>query len=411
MCFFFLIIQNPIWAQDSITIQDLEKFSYSFNIVDGKFQGEGAQILTKAIAETHITMLAENVGSKLEHHFTNALINELDRNNYKKMVLESGGGSSQLINKMAKNGTLTIPHIKAFNQKYLLDKKGRIFPPIPELKTVEALQFLQNANNRGWHFLSVGIESWTSYNMFADELFANLLPKNQQAHRQLFEEVKTFLDQQYKIVNAHNSEEVYNFISQIKSSKSFNKFLEKMTVCEGNKETIKAIQKSIEYYWMYGNKQFYEKNMWSAKQDKIKLAGDLKKENFDFSKDKLFVKMWWNHLSKGHANFGAYGIGNMLQELIEYHGNQSLVIGVFRRYHKEGDEVKDMLESSDRFTKSNYEMVQLGKEKEWILIDLRPFNKEFYYGAYFLSESLYKMMVRYDILIIPKTDEPATLNY
>ena len=120
---FFFNFQSNAFGQDSITLQDLKQFSYTFSIEADGFHGEGGKILSKAIADAHITMLGEDVGSKLEHHFANALINELDQNNYKKMVLETGGGGGQLINKMARNSELISQKIKALNQKYLLEKK------------------------------------------------------------------------------------------------------------------------------------------------------------------------------------------------------------------------------------------------------------------------------------------------
>ena len=196
------------------------------------------------------------------------------------MVLETGGGAGQLINKMARNSELNSQKIKALNQKYLLEKKGRTFVPILELRNLEAIQSIENANNRGWSFLSVGIEPWTSYKMLAGNLYDNLLPNNKQTYQNLYEETIAFLDQQYKAIEAHNSDEVHKLISQLKSDKSFNDFLDKMTICEGNRATVTAIQQSIEYWGMYGNKQYYEKNVWSAKQDKRKLAEDLKKGAF-----------------------------------------------------------------------------------------------------------------------------------
>ena len=411
LSYFFFCFQPIALGQDSITIQDLEKFTYTFSIQNNQFQGEGAEILIKAIAKSHITMLGENAGSKLEHQFTNALIDELDRNNYKNMVLEVGGASGELINKMAENSELTSQKIKRLNQQYLLEKKGRTFVPILELKSVEGIQSLENANQKEWTFLSVGVEPWTSYKLHTNELYDNLLPKNKKAYQKLFQETIAFLDQQYKTIQAHNSDEVFRFISQIKSSKPFNEFLDKMTICEGNREIIKALQESIEYYWMYGNKAFYKKNIWSAKQDKMKLAQDLKKQNFDFKEDKLFVKMWWKHLSKSMSANGAYGVGNMLFEMASYHGKESLTIGIVRRFSKNGDEVNDALQATDGYNKRYKELIQLGKKEEWVLVDLRPFIKEFYYGNYIQSDGLYKMFSRYDILVIPKMDEATTSNY
>ena len=101
----------------------------------------------------------------------------------------------------------------------------------------------------------------------------------------------------------------------------------------------------------------------------------------------------------------------MLYEIAELHENKSLTIGIIRRFYKEDDKTKDILESKDLFSKRYSEFVQLGKEKEWVLIDLRPFNSAFYYGPYALSLSVYKMFARYDMLIIPSTDEKATINY
>lgn len=408
---FILSFQQFVIGQDSISIEDLEKFAYSFSIQNGQFEGDGGDLLKTAISESHITMLAEDVGSTLEHQFTNALINELDLNNYKQMVLEVGGASGELINRMVKNDELNIQNIKELNQKYLLNKEGRTFIPILEFRSIEAMQSLENARNKGWSFLSVGVEPWTSYKMHADNLFANLLPDNQKTKQSLYEETIKFLDQEYEKIKAHNSDEVYSLISNIKANGIVDKFLKEMSICEGNLKPIKAIQQSIEYYWMYGNKKFYEKNVWSAKQDKLKLAKDLKERNFDFKKDKLFVKMWRNHLSKSMTISGAYGVGNMLLELASYHGNESLTIGMMRRFYKDGDDVADLFNATDGFNKRYKELVQLGKENEWVVIDLRPFVKEFYYGNYIQSDGIYKMFTRYDMLVIPKLDEAATNNY
>ena len=408
--FFFNFSQNA-FGQDSITIQDLEPFTYTFSIEADGFHGAGGEILSKAISEAHITMLGEDAGSKLEHHFANALINELDQNNYKKMVLETAGGGGQLINKMARNNELTSEKVKALNQKYLLEKKGGTFVPILELRNLEAIQSIENAHNRGWSFLSVGIEPWTSYKMLADDLYDNLLPNNKQTYQDLYQETIAFLDQQYEAIEAHNSDEVHKLMSQLKSAKCFKEFLDKMIICEGNRATITAIQQSIEYWSMYGNKQFYEKNIWSAKRDKMKLAEDLRKENFDFKKDKLFVKMYRSHLSKSMAPSGAFGVGNMLSELASYHGNESLSIGVVRRFYDDGKAVKDLSLATDGFNQIFKELVQLGKKEEWVLVDLRPFVKEFYYGNYILSNGLYRMFTRYDMLVIPKLDSKATANY
>ena len=407
----FLISPFFLFGQDSITIQDLQKFTYTFSIEDGTFKGEGGELLKKAIAESHITMLGENVGSKLEHQFTNVLIDELDRQNYNKMVLDIGDGSGAVINKMSQKSTLTEQNIKKLNQQYLLEKKGRTFVPILDLKSVGGIKPIENANNRGWTFLSIGIEPWTSYKMLADELYSNLLPENKKTYQELYKETVAVIEAGYETIQAHNKEEVFKLISLFKASKPFNEFLEKMQICEGNQGTIEAIQQSIEYYWMYGNGKNYEKNAWHGQLGKVKLKEDLESINFDFKEDKLFVKMWQFYLSKGYAIRTEYGVGNLLMEMASYHGNKSLSIGVLRRFYKDGSEVKDYLEADNGFTKRYGEFIQLGKKDDWVIVDLRPFVKEFYYGNYIQSDGLYKMFTRYDLLVIPKIDASAEFNF
>jgi len=408
---YLLTSQSFLFGQDSITIQDLKKFTYTFSIEDGKFTGEGGEILKKAIAESHITMLGENVGSKLEHQFTNALIDELDQHNYKKMVLDIGDGSGAVINKMSKNSTLTEQNVKRLNQQYLLEKKGRTFVPILDLKSVEGIKSIENANNRGWTFLSIGIEPWTSYKMLVDELYSYLLPENKKTYQKLYKETLAVIEAGYETIQAHNKEEVFKLIALFKASEPFNEFLEKMRICERNRATIESIQQSIDYYWMYGNGKNYEKNHWHGQLGKEKLKEGLENINFDFQEDKLFVKMWQFYLAKGYAIRTEYGVGNLLMEMASYHGNKSLSIGVLRRFFKDGSEVKDFLQANNVFTKNHRELIQLGKENDWILVDLRPFMKEFYYGNYIQSDGLYKMFTRYDMMVIPKTDESSKSNF
>lgn len=409
---FFLLFQSiSIDGQDSITIQDLEKFCYPFSVENGQFQGEGGDILTKALAKSHITMLAENTGSKLEHQFTNVLITKLDQNNYKRMVLEIGGGSGTLINKKAKKSVLTEQSIRALNRQYLLEKKGRTFTPIFELRSIEGIQSLENAQNRGWSFLSLGVEHWSSYKMHIDELYNNLNKEHRRSYKKLYEETIAVLDEGYEKIQAHSSDEVFELIGLIKSSKSMTDFLDKALVDESNRATVEALKQSIDYYWMYGNKEYYKKNVWSAAEDKMKLSKDLKRDNFDFNKDKLFVKMWRNHLAKGMSSTGVYGIGNMLSEMASYHNKESLTICMISRFSKEGQEIKDRLQASDFFAKKYREFIQLGKKDDWVLVDLRPFVEEFFYSSSIQSDGFYKMFSRYDMIVIPKMDEKATANY
>ena len=118
--------------------------------------------------------------------------------------------------------------------------------------------------------------------------------------------------------------------------------------------------------------------------------------------------MWHGHLAKGQTRNGFYGIGNTLLELSEYHDRKILVIAVFRRYYKEGNDVKDILEESSPYCK---EVIALGQKDKWTLIDLRPFTEVFYWGARPYGKELSTLMSRYDMILIPKTDYKTSYNY
>ena len=73
--------------------------------------------------------------------------------------------------------------------------------------------------------------------------------------------------------------------------------------------------------------------------------------------------MYRNHLSKSMTGGGAFGVGNMLYELADYHEKESLSIGFVRRFYNDGEEIKDLSQATDGFNKKFKEFVQLGKKE------------------------------------------------
>jgi len=88
-CSFFLVD-----AQDSITVEDLRQFSYSFDIEDGVLTGVGAGVLTRAISNAHLVMLGNNSRNQLEEDLDLALAQELEHNNFNTLVMEIGPNSA-----------------------------------------------------------------------------------------------------------------------------------------------------------------------------------------------------------------------------------------------------------------------------------------------------------------------------
>lgn len=411
MLILFSICQNhPILGQDSLSLEDMQKFAFPFTIQNEEFIGKGGEVLTQAIANAHITMLGDNNLSKLEYEFTEALIKELDRNAYKRMVMEVGPSSANIINHLSSDTDLIVDSFKALNRKYGLAKKEKLFVPIPEFKSIEAAQYLQTAKEKNWSVWGIGPASWISYSMLVDELFNNLSTAHQIKHQATYSAVKAFLADLYANIPKQTSEELAKFTAAIKSSESFNKYLSEMAEYDNNLELIIELKYSLAHWSLYGQKDFYKENKIHVQKSKAEVANILNNNNFDFKKDKLFIKMWVNYLAKGTNISGFYGVGNMLQEMAAYHGNNSINIAIARRYYEENGVIKDILAAKNPYLNFK-ELIPLGKKEEWILIDLRPFHKTFFWKGVKMSLPMNKIIRRYDFLVIPSTDTVATKNY
>jgi len=276
---------------------------------------------------------------------------------------------------------------------------------------LEATKFLQSTIEKNWSIIGTGTESWTSYKMLVEELYGNLSEEQQKVNIVEYEAVIKLLDTEYASVTQQSQTSVFAFTSVLKSSQIFNGFLANMDTFSQNKAIVEALKFSLDFWWMYGNKEFYKKNKQQAKRNKLLLARTLDNQKFNFKKDKLFIKMFVNHLAKGTTVSGFYGVGNMLPELTEYQGNNSLSIALTRRFYKNNGEVKDVMASESFKYNSFKELVPLGKKEEWVLIDLRPFNKEFYFKGVHMNTEMHKIITRYDMIVIPKTDLKGTLLY
>jgi len=408
--FLFILASNILVSQDSIQIEHIQKFSYPFDIENDVFVGEGAAILTKAIANSHIVMLGNNSRNHQEAILDLALSKVLNQNEFNKLIMEIGPASGQLVNKVAEEPSRIIEIFKSLNNKFFFESDGLKFMPIPDFKYLGSAKLLEYVKQKGWSFDGIGVDSWTSFKMQIETLYKNLSLSNQKVYKTQFENCNKLLDSLYADLKGQSYAEVLKLTEGIKSSDEVNKFLQDMSRFKRNKQLVDYLNFSIDYWWMYGSKQGFDKNINRIKRDKSLMKMALEESNFDFDRDKLFLKMWRGHLVNGVTRNGFYGIGNMMMELAAYHGHNSINIGVLGRYHTEDGVNIDALEGTEFIPKNNKPFMALGQKDNWVLVDLRPFNKEFYWGNYVRTVEMNDMMRRYDFIIIPKTDKKAAVN-
>ncbi|MDB4292995.1 hypothetical protein N9954_06255 [Maribacter sp.] len=410
-CALFFQFQSLAIAQDSLTIEVMKSSAYNFDIVNGQLNGEGAVLLEEAIANAHITMLGNSLNSKLDVDFTNALFSILNSNDYTKMVLEIGGISGPILNKLIQKPEI-IKELTHLNKKYSWQRNDNTMTPIPNLSYKGSAELIKKVAENDWSLFAAGIESWASYKMLVDELFINL-PKNEQKDgAEIYKKTLTLLDDSYQEVAAINIENLARFMATIQNSETFISFLDRMEAYEGNKELIYHFRKSLDYWEYYAEGNAFAKNEISIKESSIRLSKSLRANNIDFEKDKFFIKMTIPHLSKGIAPNGFYGVGSMMAEMTKFHGNNaSLSIGVIPRYYERDGVLEDYLESDLYFLGLFKEIIPLGEKEDWVLLDLRSFNEKFIYSRTTVSRTLRMVIERYDFIVIPKTDRKAVINH
>ncbi len=410
-CALFFQFQSQVIGQDSLTVEVMKSSAYLFNIENGQFNGAGAAMLETAIANAHVTMVGNSLNSKLDLDFANALFSVLNSNKYNKMILEIGGISGPIINKLIQKPEI-VKELNQLNKQYGWQRNGSKMTPIPNLSYKGSAELIKNAAENKWSLFAVGIESWASYKMLVDELFVRLPKKEQKASLELYKNVLTFLEDSYQAVAAINLENLALFMATLQNSKLFISFLDRMEAYAGNQELIYHFRKSLDYWGYYAEGNAYAKNNISIRESSVRLAKSLKATSIDFEKDKFFIKMGITHLSKGIAPNGFYGVGSMMTEMAKYHGNHSsLSIGVIPRYYEIDGTLKDHLVESDLYFMGLFkEIIPLGKKEEWLLLDLRSFNEKHIYGGSIVSERLRRLISAYDLIVIPKTDRKAIIN-
>ncbi|BAO77690.1 hypothetical protein [Winogradskyella sp. PG-2] len=395
------------YAQDSLSTKHLKPFTYTFNVIDGKLSGEGEAFLKQQMAKAQYTMLGEYHGSKRISEFTNAIIPILDSLNYKAMALEVGPTIGKVLNRLEGDIENEIKHI---HEKYLTrDSDGYINIPFPFFDSKEDVRFLKNAKDNSWNIFGIDQEYYDSYIMLVDIMFNNLSEDLKKQHKDLYSRMRSELKQFYK--NDQSDKE--NLHRALSKSKLFKEFLKEMGSEANNIEVIDALKKSSAIYMLYNKRQWYENNATRIKYMKSQLKKGLDNLDFNIEKDKLLIKMGGYHLSKGFSPLGVYEVGNTLNELAEFYGNTTLNIGFKTRFHMEDGQLQDNSISENIYYKNHKPIIEMGKENQWVVIDLRPLIKGYHYYPirFNLNEQLAKLVERYDLIVIPKVEVEGTLIY
>jgi len=331
----------------------------------------------------------------------------LNESGCETMALEVGPISGEYLNSLEDD---VVPSMLDLNNKYsIVEEDGYFNPPIPFFDYIEDAEFLAEAKKNKWEVIGIDQEYFYSYAFLMDQMYENLSKKEQVKHKDLYQNALDSIQYFY----SQEEQSDLNVIFAIEQSETIQECLTKMSACKKNENIVAAFNKSIEIYGLYGRRKWLENNATRILYMKEQLRLGLAKNNFDISKDKLFIKMGSYHLSRGFSPLGLYEVGNTLNELAEYHGNEALTIAFSSRFYMEDGVVKDRLDSENKYFHRYKDLTRIGKEDEWIVIDLRPMIKGHFYHPvrYKFNEHIKDLVQRYDLLIIPIVEVEGTFNF
>lgn len=405
----FVFVAFHANGQDSLRCEDLKSVAYSFTIQNGAMEGDGAEFLIKKMEASQYTLLGEYHGSKNISELTKVLLPQLNAIGYKHLVVEVGLHSGDFLDKSGHSIQDVQKQLYTLNQQYLRSVEGEVSYPVPFFDKIEDAAFLGVAKAHGWKVLGIDQEFLDGYIMLVDWMFENLGEDEQLLYSDLYGRVKAMLTKLY-LENDKGGTAIYTAITH---SDLIQDFLNKMAPIAANKKLVSDFKTSVAIYQMNAERQWYENNGTRVKHMKKNLREGIRSSCFDLANDKMLIKMGGYHVSQGFSPMGFYDVGNMVNELAEYHGNAAVNIGFINRYWKEGEVIEDAIENGNSYIKGKQNFYRMGKEKEWVVIDLEPLRKGFYYHPqqYKLNTYEEEMIQRFDVLVIVPVDEEGTNNF
>ena len=409
VCPFFIltVFSIGINAQDTLSIEDLTPYTYTFDIENGKLTGAGGRFLMEEVSKAQFTMIGEYHSSLRISELTEAMIPVLDHVGYKTLVLEVGPTTGQFLNGLTVN---TEERLKEVNEKYLIkEEDGYINTPIPFFENVEDASFLSEAKKNKWNVIGIDQEFIHGYKMLMEMMFEHLNDAQKSQHLELYKEAGDSLDHYY----AKDIDGEMNFSIAVANSAVINKFLFEMSIAPKNQEIIEALKASNHIYRLNAERQWFENNSTRIKYMKHQLRAQLAANNFNLENDKLLIKMGGYHLSKGFSPLGLYEVGNTLNEIAEFNGHSALNITFSNRFYMEDGAMVDILNSKNKYDQRLKDLNRMGKKDEWVVIDLRPMVKGHFYRPvkFKFNENIEGLVKKYDLLIIPKIEMDPTPNY
>lgn len=389
-----LVMISPLYveAQNGLTTSDISDFVYSFDIQNDSIVGEGANILINSINNSQFLLLGEQHYSRQISQLTNILLPYLARMNYKYFAIETGPHSSEKLTYEIK----TNSSLYKFNSYFIERYKWK---PIPFFDGKEDEIFLKTALDHGFEIWGLDQEYVSSQLFLIDDIY-DLQPDKQIVSSEYCSS-KKYLEQEFAKINDWN----YPLFKNLINSPILKSFFQKCTLPE-QQEIIDDLLFSWKIYSLGG----YENNLMRMCYMKKNFSNNYKAAIREDQLPKVFFKLGSMHLGYGKNWLDIYDLGNLVFELAQFNGENSVAVNCFSRYTLEDNgKIEDITLAEDGNT--YFPLIDFAQKDNWILIDNAPIREIIFNRDIEINNDLKVLIFNFDFVLFTPTRTPMSPNW
>ncbi len=371
---YFLLFTSYNFAQE-ITKAELVKTAKTFTLdtISYKLYGEGFEFLKVEMKTNQNFMLGEYHNSSLVSKFTQSLFPYLKEANFKVWVTEISPTSVRKLNSFLDSKDFT-KNITDFTTKY-----GKNNDAIPFFSSSADFDMLQASRNNGFELWGLDQHYFGGFQFVMDDIFNGYDAKTKQENSTLLEDA-----------SKPNGNLAFSTLFDL----SKNKLAQSIK---------KEMLESIAIYTDYSAGKYYQNNTVRSKLMKTNYNSYYTNYlNTKKVEPKAFFKFGSNHISKGLSPLGILDLGDFINQLSQMKNQESIHMQLCYRFELDKNVMTDRLTSGDY----PIELLELYKENEWVILDLRPFQAKLYNEQLKktpkieLSKEMIDCIKQFDVLIL-----------
>lgn len=390
----------------------MKAHTHLFTITEeGQLNGQGADLLNKAIADNQFLVLGEYRGSKRIHDFTMALLPKCREAGYQTLGVEIGPYSAKKLQGFSGGAKRVEDQLEDFFRKNIFDDGSGPAYPVPYFDNTESAELISRLNELDMTLAGMDQEYIDGFPYLYKEM-VGLLPESPKKTRLeiVLEQAQKDLIREYR--RKEGVKDYYPIIQKIRALPSIQQMNRALLQDSLTSKWIKEINLSMDIYQHYEQQRSFANNNSRAGYFKRRFRQEYQKIQESGEKiPRMIFRLGSVHTGKGMNDFLVYTLGNTAHELAEFNGRSSLHIFFLRRYKKTGDKIVDYaegLDPSDPVEGKYANIYPLADPEQWTLIDLWPVKTKILYSNV-IDGHLKTMARRFDWVIIPPVD--ADLEY